>query len=121
MSSVFERIGGAAAVEVAVDVFYKKVLADENLKPFFKSVDMTKQRGHMKSFLTMAFGGPSGYTGRDLRSGHKALVDQGLTDSHFDAVMGHLGDTLQQLGVADVDIAEIAIIGEGTRADVLNK
>lgn len=33
MSSVFEQIGGAAAVDAAVDIFYRKVLSD----PFVSS------------------------------------------------------------------------------------
>jgi hemoglobin len=40
---LFERLGGQGAVDLAVDKFYGKVLADDLVKDFFKTVDMTKQ------------------------------------------------------------------------------
>ena len=55
--SLFEQIGGAPAVEAAVDIFYKKVLADTRVNHFFETVDMDKQRFKQKAFLTFAFGG----------------------------------------------------------------
>ena len=42
--SLYTRIGGATAVQGTLDVFYKKVLADPLLSPFFEGVDMEKQR-----------------------------------------------------------------------------
>jgi len=69
----------------------------------------------------MAFGGPNTYTGGDMRSVHARLVKMGLNDSHFDAVMEHLGATLTELGVPADLIGEAAAIAESTRADVLGK
>ena len=120
-SSLFERIGGDAAVNAAVDVFYRKVLADDRINQFFEGVDMDKQAAKQKAFLTMAFGGPNNYTGEDLRKGHAHLVAKGLNDSHFDAVMENLGATLKELGVADELISEAAAIAESTRNDVLGR
>ena len=82
---------------------------------------MDEQRSKQKAFLTMAFGGPNNYTGQSLRDGHRHLVDQGLNDSHFDAVMEHLGATLQELGVPANLIKEAAAIALSTRDDVLNR
>jgi len=93
--TLFEKIGGEAAVDAAVDIFYRKVLADDRINTFFEGVDMDKQAAKQKAFLTMAFGGPHNYTGMDMRKGHAHLVEKGLNDSHFDAVMDNLGATLQ--------------------------
>ena len=119
--SLFDRIGGEAAVNAAVDVFYRKVLADDRINSFFEGVDMDKQAAKQKAFLTMALGGPNNYTGEDMRKGHAHLVERGLNDSHFDAVMENLGATLKELGVADDLIAEAAAIAESTRNDVLGR
>ena len=119
--SVFERIGGDAAVNAAVDVFYRKVMADDRINMFFEGVDMDKQSAKQKAFLTMALGGPSNYSGKDMREGHAHLVAKGLNDSHFDAVMENLGATLTELGVPGDLIAEAAAIAESTRNDVLGK
>lgn len=117
--SLYERIGGEAAVNAAVDIFYRKVLADDRISHFFDSIDMEKQAAKQKAFLMLAFGGPSHYSGKDMRQGHAHLVQQGLNDSHFNAVMENLAATLQELNVPAELIAEAAAIAESTRSHVL--
>lgn len=119
--SLYEKLGGEAAVDAAVDIFYRKVLADDRINSFFEDVDMEKQAAKQKAFMTMAFGGPNNYTGTDMREGHAHLVKRGLNDSHFDAVVGHLGATLTELGVSDELIGEVVAVCEPTRNDVLGK
>jgi len=119
--SLYDRIGGEAAVNAAVDIFYRKVLADKRINKFFENVDMDKQATKQKAFLTMVFGGPNNYSGEDMRKGHAHLVKTGLNDSHFDAVMENLGATLTELNVPAELIAEAAAIAESTRNDVLGK
>jgi hemoglobin len=119
--SLYAEIGGEGAVNVAVDIFYRKVLKDERIKHFFEGVDMDRQAAKQKAFLTMAFGGPHNYSGADMRRGHAHLVAMGLNDSHFDAVMEHLGGTLTELNVPVNLIAQAAAIAESTRNDILGK
>lgn len=122
MSTLYERIGGEAAVNAAVDLFYDKVLADQRIKQFFTNTDMAKQRQHQKLFLSYAFGGLPSYSGQGMRAAHAPLVEKlGLTDSHFDAVMENLGAALTELNVPAEMIAEAAAIAESVRNDVLNK
>ena len=118
-NSLYERIGGEAAVNAAVELFYRKVLEDHRINRFFDATDMEAQQAKQKAFFTFAFGGPNNYTGKDMRSAHERLVKMGLKAEHFDAVMEHLGATMQELGVPDDLIAEAAAIAESTRADVL--
>ncbi len=119
--TLFEKLGGEAAVDAAVDIFYRKVLADERINQFFDGVDMEQQAAKQKAFLTMAFGGPNHYTGKDLREGHAHLVERGLNDSHVDAVLENLADTLKELNVEQSLIDEVIAIAEGARNDVLNR
>lgn len=74
---LFEQLGGAPAVDAAVDRFYRKVLKDERINRFFEGVDMDKQAAKQKAFLTMVFGGPHSYTGLDMRRGTPALGENG--------------------------------------------
>lgn len=120
-ASVYDQIGGAAAVDAAVDVFYRRVLADAYVNRFFEGVDMTKQAGKQKAFLTMVMGGPHNYTGKDMREGHKHLVKNGLNDSHFDHILMHLRATLAELGVPENLIQTIIGVAESTRDDVLDR
>jgi hemoglobin len=120
--SLYERLGGEAAIAAAVDLFYDKVMADERTRPFFAAIDMKAQIKKQRSFMTVAFGGPDEYRGRDLRVAHAALVrDKGLSDMHFDAVAEHLKATLVELGIADPLIGEVLGIVGGTRKEVLGR
>lgn len=119
--TLYDKIGGEAAVNAAVDIFYRKVLSDDRINSFFDGVDMDKQAAKQKAFLTMAFGGPNNYTGEDMRKGHAHLVERGLNDTHFDAVVENLGATLTELNVPEELIAEAAAIAESTRNDVLGR
>lgn len=121
MANLFERLGGKAAVEAAVDKFYEKVLKDDRIKHFFDGVDMQRQRNKQKAFLSFAFGGPQNYTGKNMRDGHAHLVKRGLNDGHVDAVIENLGKTLREMGVAEDLIKEVAAIAESTRNDVLGR
>ena len=121
MSNLYEQLGGAAAVDAAVELFYRKVLADRRVSHFFEGVDVRRLAGHQKAFLTMAFGGPARYRGNALRAGHAHLVARGLDDSHFDAVIELLGQTLAELRVPQHLIAQAAAVAESVRDDVLGR
>ncbi|WPU64949.1 group I truncated hemoglobin [Peredibacter starrii] len=121
MSSLFENIGGEKAVDAAVDIFYRKVLADDRISHFFDDVDMEDQIAKQKSFLTMAFGGPVNYSGLNMKEGHKHLVARGLNDSHVDAVIELLGGTLKELNVPAELISQVAGIAESVRGQVLGR
>ncbi len=121
MTSLYERLGGGKAVDAAVELFYRKVLADGRIAHFFDGVDMDQQIAKQKSFLTMAFGGPNAYTGLDMRNAHKRLVEKGLNDSHVDAVIENLDSTLRQLGVPENEIKEVAALADSVRGDVLGR
>ncbi len=120
-ASLYERLGGQAAVNTAVDIFYRKVLADQRVNHFFDGIDMEQQIIKQKGFLTMVFGGPNHYTGKGMREGHRHLVQMGLNDTHVDIIIEHLGATLNELGVDDNDIHQVATIANSVRDDVLDR
>src|SRR5688500_8816482 len=110
--TLYQQLGGQAAVDAAVDVFYRKVLSDDRVSRFFDGVDMDRQSAKQKAFLTMVFGGPVAYTGQDMRAGHAHLVERGLNESHFDAVLELLGESLREVGAPEDLIAKVAAIAE---------
>jgi len=116
--SVYEKLGGEAAMDAAVDIFYRNVLADDRVSHFFDAVDMQAQRGKQKAFLTMAFGVPNGYTGKDMREAHKHMQ---LTEVHFNAIAESLVATLEELSVPQDYIDEVIDIALSVKDDVLNR
>lgn len=121
MTTLYDELGGAPAVEAVVEIFYRKMLMDERVAHFFDDTDMDRQIAKQRAFLTIVFGGPNHYTGRDMREAHKNLVAQGLNDSHVDIVIEHLGQTLRELGVDDERIGQVADLANSVRDDVLNR
>jgi hemoglobin len=124
MASLFEAIGGKEAVNLAVDKFYEKVLADQRVNHFFANTDMGKQKAHQQAFFTYAFGGTDKYDGQSMRAAHQKLVtEMGLNEQHFDAIAEDLVLTLKELGVSAELIAKIVAIAaaESHKKDVLNQ
>jgi truncated hemoglobin YjbI len=115
--SLYDQLGGAPTVEIAVDKFYMRVLSDDQLAEFFEGVNMTKLKQHQKNFITLALGGPNEYKGKDMRKAHEHLK---VSDKHFDLVVGHLVAVLIELGVSKAQLEIIGKVVESTRKDVLN-
>jgi hemoglobin len=119
VNSLYQKLGGKAAIEAAVELFYVKVLADKRVNHFFEDINMNKQKRKQKEFLSAALGGPIPYVGKDLRSAHESLG--GLNDTHFDAIAEHLQATLTELKVDPQLIAQAMAIVGSTRDAVLNR
>ncbi|NES27631.1 group 1 truncated hemoglobin [Micromonospora terminaliae] len=105
--SHYERIGGAAAVKAAVDLFYDKVLADPDLAGYFTDVNMPEQRRHLALMLAVVLGGPNEYAGRGLAEAHQPL---NIPVAHYAKVGEHLTATLVQLGVPADVIADVQVV-----------
>lgn len=95
-ASIYDVIGGRAALTAAVDVFYRRLLADPELAPFFPGGVGARHRAYLVTALGQALGGREHYRGPDLAVAHRGL---GITDAQFDRTAGHLSDTLDELGV----------------------
>lgn len=102
--SIFDRIGGAAAVTAAVDDFYRRLIADPALTHFFDGVDMKGLKTHQRSFIAAALGGPEPYLGRSMREAHSHLD---ISAAEFDRVVAHLVATLTDLEVSASIIEQV--------------
>ena len=119
---LYDRVGGDKAMEVAVDVFYRKVLQDDLVGHFFEGTDMASLRLKQKSFLSMAFGGPYHYSDADLRSAHKPLLEKyGLTDEHFNRILELFKESLDELNISTNEGQGMMEILESTREVILNR
>jgi hemoglobin len=119
--SLYEQLGGDAMVAKMVTIFYGKVIADPLLRPFFEGMDMRRQQAMQKAFLITAFGGPNAYSGRDMRRAHERLVQRGMGDAHFDAVVTHLDTTLVELQVNKTLRDWARALTESLRKDILGR
>ena len=100
--SVYDAIGGRAALTAAVDRFYGRLLADPALGPLFPRGVGARHRAYVVTILGEALGGPERYRGPDIAGAHRGLA---IGDAHFDRAAAHLGATLDELCVPR-DLAE---------------
>ncbi|MFN9843943.1 MAG: group I truncated hemoglobin [Planctomycetota bacterium] len=114
-TSLYDRIGGKAALTAVVDAFYARVLADAFLAPLFAGTDMRQQRAHLVAFLAMALGGPTEYRGQGMRQAH---AGRGITAEHFGRVAGHLQATLTWANVGAAEVAQIMAAAASLQDDV---
>jgi hemoglobin len=102
--SIFDAIGGYEAIEIVVEDFYMRVLADDQLSGFFAGSNMNRLKGKQIEFFASALGGPEPYTGAPMRQVHQG---RGIMMSHFALVAGHLTDALCAAGVPRTTVDEI--------------
>ena len=117
--SLYDELGGDAAISAALDAFYVKIFADPRVSPYFQDVDMARLKGHARAFLAVAFGGPDNYTGRDLRTAHERPRSMGLDDVSVDVFLSHFRVVLEEFGVDEGRITAVMEIAESGRSEVL--
>jgi hemoglobin len=79
--TLYEWLGGMAALEKLTTAFYARVPQDDLLGPVFVGMSADHPR-HVAEFLAEVFGGPAVYS--ELRGGHASMIRH------------HLGRTLSQ-------------------------
>ena len=114
--SIYQAIGGRAAVAAAVEGLYGRIIADPVLSGFFPGGVAAKHRAYVVTVLGEALGGPERYRGPDLAKAHGGL---GITDADFDRTAGHLAATLGALGVPGHLTDQIVGIVAGLRPAVV--
>ncbi len=114
--SDYEAIGGGPAVSAVVDDFYKRVLADPRLVPYFDGVDLPRLKRHQALLVTQVLGGPQNYDGRSLAEAHASMA---INYDEFLAVLGHLAAALAAAGVPDDIIARAGAAVAATEPDIV--
>lgn len=103
-TTLYQRLGGHEGIAAVVRIFYKRVLEDHAVRAYFNNTDMEKLMEHQTVFVSFATGGPDFYTGQSLTQSHEGL---NIASEHFDAVIGHLGESLKEGGVSQEDAGQV--------------
>jgi hemoglobin len=118
MPSIYSRLGGGDAVNLAVEQLYDRLVADDELAPYFAGTDVDRHARHVRPFIAVALGGPEIYRGRDMSAAHAGL---GITDAHFDRTVQHVAAVLHGLGVGDELIGEVGATLEPLRSIIVQQ
>jgi hemoglobin len=121
IDQLYELIGGKQTIWAAIEAFYRRVLADDTLSPFFKSTNMPHLRNRQSMFISMLLGGQIVYTGKDIAAAHARAREQGLNDGHFDNFLIHFREALHEVGVQADKVEKVVKLLEGKRSAVVNR
>lgn len=116
--SLYERLGGKAAIIAVVDDFTARVATDRRVSRFFAQIDITAFRARLVDQLCEASGGPCKYTGKDMRTAHQEL---GIAHADFDAVVEDLVITLDKFKVPEREKNELLAVLMPMRKDVVTR
>lgn len=120
IDALYDLIGGRHAIWAATESFYKRVLADDSLRHFFKRTDMAHLQSRQSMFLSMLLGGRVVYTGKDIHDTHAWARNHGLNDANFDTFLNHFRSALEEVGVKAEKAEKVIELLETKRNDILN-
>ena len=122
--SLYDRIGGQAALTKVVDDFVARAAANPKVNftrnGTWNASDAAVKtlKMHLVSFLGSAFGGPQKYTGRSMKEAHKGMA---ITPAEFDALAADLKAVLEANKVPSAEVNEIMKIAASTAPDIVEK
>jgi hemoglobin len=119
--TLFDTIGGRLEINAAVEAFYRRVLADESLRPFFEGIGVDHLRARQSMFVSMLLGGKTVYTGKDIRAAHDQPRRMGMNESHFETFLNHFRAALEEIGVQGDRLERIIALLDQSRGAVLNR
>lgn len=124
-ATLYDRLGGEAAIAAVVDTFVSLAAADTELNftrqgtanewdATPENVELLKTR--LVQFVGQATGGPQVYEGGDMATAHAGME---ITNEEFDMLAGHLGAALDAYDVPEAEKQELFAVVETTRSAIV--
>lgn len=124
--SLYERLGGQAAITAVVDDFVPRAASNPAVNFTRQGQPRTweatpenveKLKKHLVQFVSMATGATDvAYEGRDMVTAHEGLK---ITDAEFDALAADLAASCDKLGVPAKEKGELLAIAGSTRGSIV--
>jgi len=117
--SLYQRMGGHDVIAALVADLMPRLIGDPTIGVYWKGKcrdSLRKDDQLVLEFLCMAFGGPSHYLGRDMKTSHEGL---GITDDEWDIFATHTIATLDKLGIPAQEKAEFLAAAESLKPDIV--
>jgi hemoglobin len=118
---LYDLVGGKRTIWAVTESFYKKVLAQEDLRHFFEGTDMATLHARQSMFISMLVGGEIVFTGKEISAAHARAREQGLNDGHFDTFLKLFRAALDEVGVTPERAEKVMALLDKQRAKVLNR
>lgn len=116
--SLYDRLGGKAAIDKVVEDFVGNIAADPSIFPRFAKSDIPKVKRLIAEQICEATGGPCKYTGRDMKTTHKGM---NLTVAEFNATGAALAKALDMNKVPATEKNELLTAIGGMQNDIVGQ
>lgn len=93
--SAYDRLGEAGLRDLIAD-FYASVRGDHQLGPFFATTDLAHLIAMQHEYVAIALGGPTHWTGRNLRDTHDG---RGIKERDLARFLELMTDACQRAGL----------------------
>ena|SRR5579862_2358820 len=116
---LYKRIGGYDVIAAVIDDMFARLRGDARFARFGmgRSVDSHKRsRQLLLDQICELSGGPSYYTGRDMKTSHAGLR---ITGEEWHANLEHTRAALQKFGIADPEQSEFLALFERYRREIV--
>lgn len=116
--SLYDRVGGQAAIVAVVDRFVANLSADERIADRFGMTNPDRRKRLLVEQVCEASGGPCKYSGRDMKSAHEGYS---ITKEEFDWTAAHLVEALDHFKVPEAEKNELVGIIAGMQGDIVEE
>jgi len=121
--SLYDRLGGKAAITAVVDEFVARVAADKRINGFFAKTASDQERlktfkMHLVDQICEASGGPCKYTGKDMKAAHMGM---GVSGGDFSALVEDLVGALDKFKVGKTEKDQLLGALGPMKADIVEK
>ena len=117
--SLYERLGGYDAVCLAAENLLPRLMNDDQLGRFWAhrgDDGVRREKQLLIDFLCCSAGGPVYYTGRDMRTAHRGMR---ISESDWTRFIGHVSDTLSDLGLGEQEKTDVVNFIQSTKAEIV--
>jgi hemoglobin len=124
--SLYERLGGGAAIKAVVDDFVATAAGDPAVNFARKGTarewqatdaNVARFKKRLVQFLSVAFGAKGvKYEGKDMKTVHRGM---GISEAEFNALAGHLEAALRKHNVPQAEMDEVMKIAASTAPDIV--
>jgi len=114
--SLYDRLGGKAAISAVVDQFVANVAADTRINRRFAATDIPKLKGHLVDQICMATGGPCTYAGRDMKTTHAGMK---ISNADFAALVEDLVKALETFKMPVAEKGELLSLLAPMKKDIV--
>ncbi len=117
--TLYERLGGYDAIAAVADDLVARLRGDPQLGRYWahRGEDGVKREKQLLiDFLCASAGGPMYYRGRDMVLTHRGM---GITESDWNAFLGHAAATLAKFEVPEAEQREVVAFVQGLKKEVV--